>query len=283
MSDYINNDAIPNDVCCDFVRIFEESKKCIVTNIAILTCKNLIPFKNQLEENKDYFLIEHSGISFCPLPDLHVDFKHLYIDDTLSEDGKAMILTVLQKLFSIGHDVYEAVTSPDVDVNEFSELVMESIAEVRKKIPRCNEAFDIILKSVDMLKDNFNGYYKEYMSSGNPAIIMEQFVLDVSQNAKSSAVVAQQFRNIIKFYRSQMSQMQQTQQHQKINSLFKEMENNLTALEKDDTEPLNNEINADEIVGDGAGITTNESIPTPKTITQKKKKKNNKKKKAYHR
>src|SRR5690606_16079398 len=111
------------------------------------------------------------------------------------------LMVVLHKLYAIGHDVYEAVSAPDVNVNDFVEVIMGSIGDVQKHIPRCDAAFKKIIESVDLLKGNFGDYYKDFTASGNPTIIMENFVVDVSKNTKSSPAVTAQFRRIIAHYR----------------------------------------------------------------------------------
>jgi hypothetical protein len=131
-------------------------------------------------------------------------------------------------MYTIGHDVYEAVSAPDVDVSEFVGVIMSSIGEVKKHIPRCDQAFQKIIESVDLLKGNFNGYYKDYTASGNPTIIMENFVLDVSKNTKSSPAVTAQFRRIITHYRKLASQQAS---HPKLQSLFAQVDANFQELE----------------------------------------------------
>jgi hypothetical protein len=106
---------------------------------------------------------------------------------------------------------------------------MSSIDEVKKHIPRCDQAFQKIIESVDLLKGNFNGYYKDYTASGNPTIIMENFVLDVSKNTKSSPAVTAQFRRIIAHYRKLASQQAS---NPKLQSLFAQVDANFHELEK---------------------------------------------------
>jgi hypothetical protein len=136
---------------------------------------------------------------------------------------------VLHKLYKISHDVYDVMSSPDIDVNEFIQVIMASLDDVKKHIPRCGEAFDLIASSVNLLQNNFDDYYKDYVASNNPTIIMENFVLDVSQKAKSSPRIAAQFRRIITHYRKLAAQQAS---NPKLQSLFQQVDKNFQELEK---------------------------------------------------
>ena len=152
----------------------------------------------------------------------------------------------IAKLYEISHSVYIILSEPDVDVNEFVAVILNSIDSVKKHIPRCNEAFDKIVESVDILKHNFDGYYKDFMSCNNPAIIMEHFVLDVSKNTKATPKITAQFRRIITHYRNIASQHSTDP---RLQSLFKHVDKNFEALEKcnqEDDEYADDESNDSE-------------------------------------
>uniref|UniRef100_A0A6C0I0R5 Uncharacterized protein n=1 Tax=viral metagenome TaxID=1070528 RepID=A0A6C0I0R5_9ZZZZ len=221
---------VPIEIVNNFNSIYGELKKCSLINTIIVTCKNLIPHKKSIEdinELKDKFLLK-GGLNFAPLPFLIFNFKQIYIDDRLSEDNKDFILTILHKLYTISHEVYDTLSSPDIDVNEFVTIIMSSIDDVKKQIPRCEQAFNKIAESVDLLKGNFNGYYKDYISSNNPTIIMENFVLDVSKNTRASPTLTAQFRKIIAHYRKIAAQQAN---NPKLQTLFQQVDKNFQELE----------------------------------------------------
>ncbi len=227
-------EKIPDNLVAKFNEVFMNQKKCSIINTILLTCKNLVVHKKYLEsmENlSDKFLLQSEGILWCPFPNLNFNFKQIYIDEKINENNKLFILTVLHKLYTIGKEVYENVTSPDVDLTEFVEVIMSSVGEVRKHIPRCDQAFDKIIESVDLLRDNFTGYYKDFVSSNNPTIIMENFVMDVSKSTKSSPSVTIQFRKIIAHYRK-IAQQQGATNHPKLQTLFNQVDINFQELEK---------------------------------------------------
>lgn len=228
-----NYDSIPKEIRTEFSMAFNKMKKCNIVNIIIVTCKNLISVKKYIEDKdklSDLFLTKSAGNLFDPLPDLsQLNFKKIYNTDSLNSGDKEFILMFLAKLYEISFQVYETLSSPDVDVNEFVSVIINSIDSVKKHIPRCNEAFDKIIESVDILKGNFGGYYKDFMSCSNPAIIMENFVLDVSKNTKATPKITAQFRKIISHYRSIASKHISDP---RLQTLFKYVDKNFEELDK---------------------------------------------------
>ena len=219
---------VPPNVLKEFSECFEQVKKCNVVNVIIVTCNNLIAHKTALNNMKDKFLIG-PGSTFNPLPDLpQVNFKHIYSSSPNPND-RTWVLLILKKMFEVSHDVYEALSMPDVDVNEFAEVIMKSIEEVKKHIPRCDGAFAKIIESVDLLKSNFKNYYGDFVASNNPTIIMEHFVIDVSKNTKASPQITAQFRKIISHYKKLASQRAT---NPKLKNLFDQVDLNFQELER---------------------------------------------------
>ena len=137
--------------------------------------------------------------TFAPLagvPDFN--FKGLYRTQTAS--SKQFLLLLLHKMYSVSYDVYTAMSTPDIDVDSFVDIVEESLEGLKKQIPRCGDAFNIIRNSVGLLRDNFGSYYKGFMGSNNPTIIVESFIGDVATNSDASPRVMSQFKSIIKHY-----------------------------------------------------------------------------------
>ena len=224
-------DRLPADVAARFAEAFAAVKGCSLVNTAVVVCNNLGTHRVFLSNGaalNDKFLMG-AGSILCPLPDLPLNFKQIYIDDRLTADHREFVLVILHKLYTIGHDVYEAVSAPDVDVAEFAKIIMSSIDEVKKQIPRCDAAFAKIAESVDLLRSNFGSYHKDYVASGNPTIIMENFVLDVAKDTKSSPAVTNQFRRIISHYRK-LAASQGT--NPKLQGLFQQVDKNFQELDR---------------------------------------------------
>jgi hypothetical protein len=227
-------DRVPAKTATRFNEVYTATKSCNVVNVIVATCSTLVKYKRFLRDPadlKDKFLVQYAGLSFSPFQGLpQFNFKHLYVSLAAAED-KRFVMTVMHKMFAISHDVYEAASAPDVNLDELKSVVLGSIGDVKKMIPRCDEAFTKIADSVDLLKSNFGGYYKDYMASNNPTIIMENFVLDVSKKTDSSPRVTAQFRKIIAHYRKLSSQQAS---HPKLQALFHQVDKNFQELEKGD-------------------------------------------------
>jgi hypothetical protein len=136
-----------------------------------------------------------------------LDFKQIWFSDLIDEQGKKYILHVLHYIYVRVMIIVRDVTSPDIDVEKFSEIVSGNIEEMRKCIPRCDKAFDKIKSSVGLLKENFGEYYKDFVTSqsGNPGVIIENFVADVAKKNTADLATTRQFKEIIKFYNRQIS------------------------------------------------------------------------------
>lgn len=180
----------------------------------LLLCKNLIKYKDSIgdKDNLDGNFIRNSpGHELYLFPFSDINFKFIfdhYLDDNLNnyteiDTAKKYILITLNMLFIASFDIYKLITTPDIDIEKFSDVIIKAISEAKKQIPRCDAAFKIIANSADMLKNNFSDYYKDFVISKNPTVIMENFILDISKSSNMSTDTVRQFKKIIFFYRKQ--------------------------------------------------------------------------------
>lgn len=180
-----------------------------------------------------------------------LNFKELYMSTYIGTPTapKSMYNTVLFVLYLIYNrcdQVYRLVSSPDIDVDKFAEALVGNIQTIKKQIPRCDEAFNKIEESVNLLRENFGGYYKDFITSQNPGIIVENFVLDVAKDSKANFKVTQQFKQIIAFYKKRM---QGQIKDPKIKRIFDLVGANLNVLEKKTSKKKNEngeDVEADE-------------------------------------
>lgn len=186
--------------------LYKELKSKSEVQTIVIASSNLKKYKRYLEDKnnlKDDFIKREPGLSMTPLSFTKLDFKLLWASNKLTNMAKKYILSILNHTFIIGHSIYEVITSPDIDIKKFSKVLIENIDKMKKTIPRCDKAFNIIKNSVSLLEDNFKSYYKNSVESENPSVIVESFIIDVSMSQKANASITGQFRRIIMFMKKQ--------------------------------------------------------------------------------
>lgn len=217
-----------------FSECYQKIEDAEFLTIAASICEKLIPYRAHIEhkEKLDDRIFRLCGVHLAPIPDLpQCDFKTFHTN--AGSKSKEYVKVYLHKLFNMTHDIYTATQIPDVDPKKFAEMVMNSMRDVKKQIPRCDQAFSILENSVGLLEGNFQSYYTDMKCSGNTSVIMENFILDVTKaNQGASVTVRSQFRTIITKYRKMMSQSLANDPRNR--ELLKHVDANLESLEKGD-------------------------------------------------
>ena len=242
-----------------FLEYYIKSKKAPIIHTIINTCGNLVPYKLSLKtknELKDKFLTKSSMLTFEPVVDLKVNFKLIYISDLLDKTEKDFILFTLHKIYTISVDMYEEFSKIDIDTDQFVKAVTMTVEKLRKQIPRCDEAFKKILDSTELLKENYDGYYKDYVGSQNSMIIAENFIQDVAGTVNKSPKLAFQFRKIIQHLRDVTNKLtaQNPQYKDTFSSLLDQADNSYDEIKKSiaaDDEDADDEEEDDDDDGDG--------------------------------
>jgi hypothetical protein len=194
----------------DIVPIYLRIKDSDSVNKTILLCQNLIQYKQSLSnkhELSDRFIYNEPGNEVILLPFANLNFKFLFRDpEFLNEKNtkmKPFTMVTLHLLYKLSYSVYEIITSPDINIEQFSEIIIKSINEAKKSIPRCDKAFNKISNSLDMLTNNFGNYYKDMILTKKPSIIIENFLSDlVSDTSDSDMECVHQLKKIVDFYKN---------------------------------------------------------------------------------
>jgi|694.fasta_scaffold27672_2 hypothetical protein len=230
--DVINYALVTPDQIKEFTEFYTKLTDCELIKQIIITCNNLIQYKKHFQDiehlNKK-FLTNLSGLEFNPVEGLNLNFKELYINDAMSEEYQNIIMYILNRIYNVTYEIYTISTSPDIDVDEFVKIVKVSISQLKHEIPRCEIAFKKIEDSIDLLKNNFGSYYKDFRSTGNPAVIMENFVVDVTKTTNANTKLAMQFKKIIMHYRKLAAGRSNDP---KLKVLFQQFDRNMEALDK---------------------------------------------------
>lgn len=187
-----------------FAAAYDAAKKSPAMAKWVLACDKLVPYRKHysaIETFNHKFALNIPGHSWTPFPWTSLDMKSI-----LSADHKNVIMffmSVLNKTYSLGYAIYEELQSPDVDVDQFVEFILSAIDDIQKRpeLSRCRDAFAKIRESVALLKTRFNSYYREFAETKDNTIMMQNFIIDVSQTTGASAKLTGQFHTIIRYFR----------------------------------------------------------------------------------
>lgn len=251
----------------NLINFYKNIKENKVIKDCIHICKNLIIYKKYIENNdnlSDNFIKsskthELKIFSFC-----NFDIKYIYTFIKVDESIKKYILIFLNMLYNTTYDIYQIITSPDIDISKFSDIIVQSIQQARKMIPRANKAFKKIEESVELLKNNFQNYYKDFITTKNPTIIIENFILDVSKenSGELDLDLARQFKKIVMFYQKKS---QGKIKDPRINQLFEMLNKNFEMLNVKDKDVYK----SDDEISD-SDSESNSEIETVKNVDEKK-------------
>jgi hypothetical protein len=210
----------------------------------LITCKKLIQYQKELEniDNlSDKFIINAPGVSLQLFSFTNLNFKYLFMHPVMNENNKKYVLIVLNMIYIKTYDIYNLVTSPDIDIDKFSDIIIESIQQAKKSIPRCDKAFKKISQSVNILKNNFNTYYKDFIQTQQPTIIIEHYIYDLGNELDADAETTRQFKRIIMFYQKRYNTSGKNKDP-RISKMFDTINEKIKILDIDN----DNEENSDE-------------------------------------
>lgn len=250
-----------------FAEVYNTAKKSNLVNTFIIMCNQLVVYKRYFADvNKlnHRFVTNMPGVEWKPFPFTGLNIKHVFSLMNIGENTIRFFMTVLNKSFELSYKLYEEVSSPDVDVDQLVNTIMASVSELQKvpELNRCKQAFRAIRESVDLLKNKFNGYYRDFITTKDNTIIMQHFISDVCKTTDASPRLTSEFRRIIAYYRKVAQQHITNPQikmlFDKANDTFKELEkgaSNLVQIKEEDSEedfePLlpSSAMSADDIMG----------------------------------
>lgn len=217
----------------DLIRFYLMCKEHKVVKDSIHICKNLIIYKKYIENNEDLsdnFIRSSKNREIKIFPNCDFDIKYLYSFSKIDDSIKKYILIFLNMIYNTTYDIYQVITSPDVDISKFSEIIISSISQAKKMVPRAGKAFKKIEESVDLLQSNFGNYYKDFISTKNPSIIIENFILDCGkeQGENVDTDLLRQFQKIAMFYKKKSAGKIKDP---RINQIFEMLDKNFAMLD----------------------------------------------------
>lgn len=189
-----------------FFAQYNEIKKSRLMNTFIILCDRLVCYKahiGDLTALNHRFIINMPTPTWAPFPFTEFDMKGALLLPGMSPNAITLFLTVLNKAFDLSYHLYNELQSPDIDVDQVAEFIVKNVAELQKipELHRCKGAFKLICESLDMFKQRFNGYYRDFIHTNKSSVIFEHFILDVSKEKSSTPAVTRQFYKIVQYYR----------------------------------------------------------------------------------
>lgn len=211
---YMDTETTPENL----VYTYQALKDSFVVEEYLKVCKVLRSGEDCIKDRcdlSDKFIKRAVGEDFFLFDFAKINFKHLFthiLEENFPEPDelsgcKQYILVMCNMLYITTQDIYTIVTTPDVDIEKLSELIIKAISAAKKQVPRCDKAFRLIENSVDMLKSGMGTYYKDFVASGNPAVIFENFINDISNELHIDTQTLGQFKRIIFHFRKQANSM----------------------------------------------------------------------------
>lgn len=236
---YMDVDVESNN---NLVHIYQALKDSFVVEEYLKICKSLSAGEDNIKDRcnlSDNFIRRAVCEELYIFDFAKINFKHLFshiLEENFPDPDeftgcKQYILVMFNMLYITTQDIYSIVTSPDVDVDKLSDLIIKAITTAKKQIPRCDKAFRLIENSVDLLKNGMNTYYKDFVASGNPAIIFENFINDISEDLNIDTQTLGQFKRIIFHFRKKANSM--PKKDPKIDGVFSTLDKIMDIMEKE--------------------------------------------------
>jgi hypothetical protein len=230
-------------------KLYKKLKENTFVRQLILLCSRLKQYKFYLEDPKnlkDNFIGQEPGLSFKIFDFSNFDLKYIWCNPKVTPIIKTYILNILHKIYNSTYELYETITSPDVNIDEVINVLLSSIDELNTTpgLNRCTHAFKKIRDSVYLLKNNFPKYYRESVSCGNPDLIVQNFIIDVSNDGAPNAKLTSEFRKIILYIQKIGNENGRGKDptvkklFQMLNKNFEIMEKNTPAAEADSVDDL---------------------------------------------
>ena len=133
--------------------------------------------------------------------ELRYIFSILESQGDIAKQMTRFILIILNKLYMLSYSIYKTMSSPDINVDAFVEIIVGSIGQIKQQVGHCDKAYKKIIESTYLLKDNFGNYYKDFVETRQSTVFIENFIVDVSQSVEADMETVAQFGKIIKYYR----------------------------------------------------------------------------------
>jgi hypothetical protein len=232
LDSYVDWSAVSEEDHQKFTDMYRAMKTSPLIKEIIVTLGNLVTYKDNfsIPDNMNInFVRSIPGIEWSPFPFVF-NFREVLCLQGVGANTKKFLTNMLHVIYTSSFAIWNETQSPDVDVKKFAEI-MEMNIDRLKSIPelsRCHTAFKKIQQSIGLLENKFNVYYRDFISTKDSTIIMQNFIADVSKDTNADPALTREFRIIINYYRKQAASQTTNPQvkslFEKVNATFKHME-----------------------------------------------------------
>jgi ElaB/YqjD/DUF883 family membrane-anchored ribosome-binding protein len=163
-------------------------------------------------------------------------------------DANDAIYNHLIALRQYGKDLHVNRQKPDIDISEMFAMLIKYMRTMRKDVPGCDNAFDIIERSSALFEKNYVQYYKSMVKTGSPMSIIEEFTSDVIANTNDAGgKELKQLRKMARHMKKLIARHMQSR-NQKMPTHIKDMMDKMDSYFNEilTTESDDHYVNADE-------------------------------------
>jgi len=223
-------DKLPEETRDAFTENYRTLKTSPLIQEMIRMGDNLADYRDRIDIGDINFVDNIPGVEWCPFVFTSLNLKNVFAAICSSNSRTSiagMFLAIMKSTFENCYKIYRNVSQPDIDIDKFIEILMTAVTKLKRipKLSRCGRAFDKIAESVDIFRNKFGGYYRDFIQTKSSTTILENFVLDVARKSDADIETMRQFKLIISHYKEQATA--QGKISPDVSKLFDVMETNM--------------------------------------------------------
>lgn len=207
LNDIMHENSYDEEKSKELTEYYKKIKSSEFINVAIELLKNMQPHKKFISDssfNDCKWLESLPGHSYEIFPFSSLNIKFIYSYNFHNTDDnyhrKKFIANIFNKLFKCCLALYNIITEVDFDISKFTDIILNNIDSLKKELPRCDDAFDVISQALTKIKTNFKHYYKDFELTSDPTIIIQNFIKDIYDDNKSNPIIISQLKKIISHF-----------------------------------------------------------------------------------
>lgn len=214
LSDYDDDFSdIETGIHDEFDAKYRRLKTCDTTRGIFVSLRELIQYRKEFSaedvsmRKRLGFIDRMPGIDWYPFV-FRFNIKTALTMEGIGQNTYSFLVKFIVNYQETAHGIWKLTQQPDIDVDRFTEVIGNSIERLMNipELHRCGNAFRKIKESLGMFKENFGGYYQNFIDTQNSTTIMHEFIMDVSKTNSNDPKLAHQFRTIINYYRKMATQ-----------------------------------------------------------------------------